>query len=157
MCERNRMIVQRGLELRAAKRREENSRKAEMEREAAYEAADREMRREINFRSKWASVERSVSKSDDQRTRIESKQRAIHRECQAKRASNWRLFLLRNFECVIVALIANALYAVGGIEIWISLPVMIMALIYCVMNYLAYMKRNSTRKQIKRISRRRAI
>lgn len=144
MCEHNRMYVQRGLELRAIKRRDEAARVAEVQREAAQQAAERRLHADVNFRSKWTLIENEAAQanlSHDSRTRD---QRAARRAQAAKRKEQWHTYLERTLTAVGAAAALNILHAIGGIELWIAAPGMILAAAYTVINCVAFTTRNKT-------------
>lgn len=147
MCELRREIVQRGLDLRKAKRQEETRRMAEAQAEA--EAA--EMRREINFHARFQQAEKKAAHASRCHAERQAERRAHHRAQDRKRGENWRTYLARNLLCVIVAGSADLLHALGGIHIAVALPVMLLALSYLFVNYRAFVTRNCKAENEKEI------
>lgn len=142
MRDKNREIVQRGLDLRRAKRKAEAAQKAEAAMDAAYEAAGMEMRAEINFYSRFHEEEKKVAWANQCRDAQTAERRATRRAQDRKRAQNWNIYLMRNVLCVLVSAASYGLNTIGVITELQSLPVMILAFVYCFVNYSAYMNRN---------------
>lgn len=140
--ETNRMIVQRGLTLRAAKRREEAAKKAEAAREAALDAAEDAMHREINFMSKWQQIENEISRAAQQSVEESRERRAAIRAREEKKAEQLRIFIRRSFATLGVSLTLLLLCKVDALAVWAAKGGMLLAGLFCVANYVAYTARN---------------
>lgn len=136
MCEKNRLIVQRGLALRAIK-------SAAIRQEAAQETASRAMCQEINFRSKWHQIENETAQANQRREKMVADQRAARRAHDAKKAQQWSTFLKRTFAPVGIAAMLHILHAVGAIQLWLAVSGMVLTLVYIIVNYVAYATRNN--------------
>lgn len=135
VCEKNRRIVQNGLDRRAAKR-------AEAAREAMQETASRDMRDAINFHSHFREIEKTVSERNERREKQDAQRRKIQREQEARRAKQWRVFLAGNLFPVLIAAALYGLQIIGGVEFWVALPIMAVCLVLCIANGAAYITRN---------------
>lgn len=142
MCELRREIVQRGLDLRKAKRQEEARQREEAQREATLEAYGEEMRREINFHARFQQAEKEAAERNERRDRREANRRANRRAQEAKRAYNWHTYIMRNFWSVFAATVVYLLDMAGAVHIAVSLPLLILAGAFCIVNYIAFATRN---------------
>ncbi len=149
MCEKNRMIVQRGLELRAAKRREEEARAAAIRQEAAQQAAEQRLQDDVNFLSKWNLVETETAQAAQSRDKQAHDQRTARRAMYARKNKQWGTFLKRTFIPVGIAGALNVLHAIGGVSLWLALIGMTMSILYIIINCAAYTARNQ-RKEVTR-------
>lgn len=138
----NRGYVLRGLEIRKFKKREEAARKTASEREAALEAAERDMHRGINFLSKWTSTEKSLTQEAERRNRQAAQRKAASRAREKKETDNWNLYLRRCFGSLTVGSLFTFLFLIDAICLWLELTGIALAFVYAIANYVAYATRN---------------
>lgn len=142
MCNKNREIVRRGLELRRMRRLEELRLRAEAEREAVQDAAGREMRREVNFQRQWSQIENEVAQANERREKQDAERRAARRRQDHRRAENWAVYLLRNGCCATVAALMYVLDMHRVVDFRVCITVMFFCLTCLLINCVAYVNRN---------------
>lgn len=143
--EANRMIVQRGLTLRAAQRREEAAKKAEAARDAVLDAAESDLHRDINFQSKWHQIEKAVAQAAEESLAQSRERRAANRAREEKKAEQWRTFIHRSFGSLGFAVTLYILCKIGALAIWAAEIGMVLAGLFCIANFVAYATRNRKR------------
>lgn len=137
----NRLFVQRGLMLRAARRSEEAAKRAEEARDAAMDAAESAMLREIDFRSKWRQIEQAVAQAAEMNLDQDKGRKAANRLREEKRAENQRLFLRRSAASLGSAFVIGFLYVVNGVALWLAALGITLASLFFILNVLAYITR----------------
>ena len=137
----NRLFVQRGLMLRAARRSEEAAKRAEEARDAAMDAAESAMLREIDFRSKWRQIEQAVAQAAEMNLDQDKGRKAANRLREEKRSENQRLFLRRSAASLGSAFVIGFLYVVNGVALWLAALGITLASLFFILNVLAYITR----------------
>lgn len=138
----NRGYVLRGLQIREFKKKEEAARKTASEREAALDAAEREMHRAINFISNWTSTEKSLTQAADRRDQQAAQRKAASRAREKRETDNWNLYLRRCFYSIAVGSLFTFLFLIEAICLWLELTGIALACVYAIANYVAYATRN---------------
>lgn len=130
--ERNRKAVQQGLDRRAAQRAE-----------AAQDAADSRVYEDINRqgRENRAAIEQAQAKQqrEEKITQTLANQEALQ-------VKQWNSFMLRTYGTVLIAALFCYLFLHGGVQAWVAFPVMILAFVYIIVNFAAYITRNRKSK-----------
>lgn len=121
--ERNRKVVQQGLDRRAAQRKE-----------AAQDAADRRVYEEINRqgRENRVAIERT---QEIQRRRAAQAQALADVEAQA--VKRFYACVLGTFIPLMIAAIFTILYTTGGVKIWVAIPAVALAVVFTIVNFVA--------------------
>ena len=147
MYEQNREYVLRGLALREAKRNEEAARKRTAEQEAALDAAERDMHREINFQSTWTGIEKGVTQAAEERDKQTADKRAARRKWEKNKYAR----VLADLRCVGLALAIGAalhfLCSVDAISLWIELTGLSLASAYLAVMFAVHVNRIRRRKE----------
>ena len=138
MYEQNREYVLRGLALRAVKRNEEAARKEAAARDAALDAAERDMHREINFQTRWNKIEKGVAQAAEQRDKEAAERKAAIRAKEKKEAENWRLYMRRLGIALIIAAALTLLFTIGAVSLGLELTGIALAGVWAIANYAAY-------------------
>ena len=136
---RNRQIVLQGLEHRK-----------ELREEAALDAAERRFYEEINHHSKSnlkaIADAQAAQKREEARKAAEAAAKArraqLEKERRVREAQNWRKCLFLTFGPLMIAVAQSKLLASGLVPIWLSLPLVVIACIYSIHNFVAYATRN---------------
>lgn len=136
---RNRQIVLQGLEHRK-----------ELREEAAQDAAERRFYEEINHHSKSnlkaMADAQEAQKREEARKAAEAAAKArrarLEKERRVREAQNWRKCLFLTFGPLMIAVAQAKLLASGLVPIWLSLPLVVIACIYSIHNFVAYATRN---------------
>lgn len=110
--------------------------------ETRQEAADREMREAINFRSKWCSKENEVSGRHERLEEKEKAKRQSRRACEARKAENLRDFWRRNICSLLLITLVCVLDICHLMEFWVCVVCMALITAYLTMNAFAYVFRN---------------
>lgn len=131
--EQNREYVLRGLAIRAAKRNESAARQAAADQEAAQEAAEREMFRDINFRSQWNEIEKKLSQAAERREAEKNRQR--HEEQEARRFNDCMTHVYGSLGIAALCCFGFALGAMTG---WVAIACTALAAIYGVATFAQY-------------------
>lgn len=143
-CQVNRKIVQQGLDLRAAKRREEARMREAAAKEAAHDKAERNLHEEINFHSKVFVIEQIAVQIDEDRAKQEAIRRAHRRELEANREAQKVMFMKRNFYPMFIAIFLYILYDISAIKVWLAIAGTVLCGLYIIANGVAYLTRNHT-------------
>ena len=144
--ELNRLLVKRGLMLRAAKRSDEAAKRAEAARDAAMDAAERAMLREIDFKRKWRQIEQAVELAAERNLEQDNYRKATNRVQAKKQAEKRRTFLRRSAASLGSAFLIGFLYAVNGVALWVAAIGITMACLFFILNSIAYITRNQKRQ-----------
>ena len=115
----------------------------EAEQDAALDAAERQLRATINQRTQERRAQKEAEQAAEQRR--EANRRARRKAYNLKK-SQQQLFIIRNCRSVAIAAALSIGYAIGAIHFWLALPGMILAIVYCIANFAAYITRN--RKEV---------
>lgn len=130
--DRNRNVVQKGLDARKAQRREAAH-------DAYMDAQERELRKVANRKSK---ERREAIEAAQAAQQLQAKRNArrlwevVHQEFQ------WHRFVRRTYASLIVFVAFAILYAIGAVVAWLAITGTTLALIFCANNYVAYVTRN---------------
>lgn len=156
MCDLNREVVQRGLDLRKIRRQVETHKQEEAQREAALEAVGREMRREINTRCAVRRMEKEAAEQQERRVAQEEKNKArqaardeARRKQTQKKAENWDKYFRHLGKAAAVASVVCMLNAAEIVPCGFCLITLALCGVYCIANYIAFSNRNrKIRKEI---------
>ena len=138
MYEQNREYVLRGLALREVKRNEEAALQAEKARDAALDAAERDMHREINFRTRWNEAEKRVAQAAEKRDRDAAERKAAMRAKEKKENDNWNMCMRRLGIALIIASVLTILFTIDAVSLWLELTGIALAGLYAITNCAAY-------------------
>ena len=142
MYEQNREYVQRGLTIRGFKRNEEAARQAEAAKDAALDAAERDLHRDINFLSRWNDIEKKVTQRAEQRDKGLADRKAAYRARSKKQDEQWNTYLLRTFVPLLIASAFTFLFVIDAVCLWLNLTGIALCGVYTVYNFVAYATRN---------------
>ena len=148
MCSKNREIVQRGLALRKAKRREEAARMEAARQKEAREAAEREN----EFALAWLVLEAKAAEENRRRDEREAARREARRVSAQKRAQNLKKHLRHSFGSLALVLGMSLLYDLGAVTFGFALLVMCLCLVYSGVDLLAYTNYRKMREKRKEIT-----
>lgn len=138
MYEQNREYVLRGLALREVKRNEEAALREEAARDAALDAAERDMHREINFRTRLNGIEKEATQAAELRDRETAERRAARQAKEKKATENWNLYLRRLGIALIIASAITILFTIDAVSLWLELTVIALSGVWAIANYAAY-------------------
>ena len=138
MYEQNREYVLRGLALREVKRNEEAALREEAARDAALDAAEREMHREINFRTRWNGIEKKAAQAAELRDKETAERRAAIQAKEKKATENLNLYMRRMGIALIIAAAMTILFSIEAVSLWLELTVIALAGVWSIANYAAY-------------------
>lgn len=142
MYEQNREYVIRGLTIRGFKKNEEAARQAEAAKDAALDAAEREMHLDINFQSRWNEIEKKVTQRAEQRDRDYANRKAADRARNKKADEQWNKYLLRMSVPLIIASLLTILFTIDAVCLWVNLAGIALCGVYTIYNFVAYITRN---------------
>lgn len=142
MYEQNREYVLRGLALREVRRNEETARQTAAERDAALDAAERDMHRDINFMSRWNEIEKKVVQATERREKKTAERKAAIRARVKRFSDNLSLYMYRQGIALIIASALTILFALNAISFWLDLTGLFLAIAFSISNYVAYATRN---------------
>lgn len=142
MYQQNREYVLRGLAIREFKKNEEASRQSAAERDAAFDAAESDMHRGINFMSRWNEVEKELTQATERRDRQAAQKKAASRAREKKATDNWNMYMRRCFGSLAVGSVLTILFLIDAICLWLELTGIALAGVYAIANCVAYATRN---------------
>ena len=156
MCDLNREVVQRGLDLRKIRRQVETHKQEEAQREAALEAVGREMRREINSRCAVRRMEKEAAEQQERRVAQEEKNKALQaardearRKQAQKKAENWDKYFRNLGKAAAAGSVVCILNAIEIVPCGFCIITLALCSVYCIANYIAFSNRNrKIRKEI---------
>lgn len=138
MYEQNREYVLRGLALREVKRNEEAALREAKARDAALDAAESDMHREINFRTRWNGIEKEAAQAAEQRSKETAERRAERQAKEKKATENWNMFMRRMGIALIIAASLTILFTIDAVSLWLELTGIALAGVWAIANYAAY-------------------
>lgn len=142
MCSKNREIVMRGLELRKIKRQEEARQRAEAQKDAEQDVAERKMHDLINNHCEARRMEKEAAERIQQRDRQVAAARAARRAKEAKRSKNLEKYIQRNLGTVAAFAAVCTLVKIGAFAHPVAAVALALSCVYCVVNFIAYLTRN---------------
>lgn len=140
--EQNREYVLRGLALREVKRNEEAARQTAAAKDAALDAAERDLHRDINFQSRWNDIEKTVTQRAERRDKELAERKAAHHARSKKQDENLNTYLLRMSIPLIIASILTILFTFDAVSLWVNLTGIALCGAYAIYNFVAYATRN---------------